>query len=205
VQLQELKEKLEKKRSKQLISSQILLGKFRLLDEKSRSSGPYQDPLFAPFYYQLGKLISPKSFLEVGFRLGLLSGCFLKSCKSVERFLAFQPVADEFYSPRLAAANIRDVYKKEFDSYIGNLTDVEFEQKLKSKFDIVCVNEQLTYDKMRDCLDLMWENINLDGYLVLNYVDSYEPNKDAFETLCKVVQREPIYFKTRYGTAIVQK
>lgn len=205
MQLQEIKETLQPQLNKQLISPRILLSKFRLIDERSRETGAYQDPLFTPFYYHLGKVVAPKSLLEIGFRLGLLSGCFLKGCNTVENFLAFQAHDDVFYSPRLASANIRDVYKGEFYTHVGKLNDESFVEKLKSNFDLVLVNEQLSYDQQRDCLDLVWDHMNLDALLVLNYTDSHPANKEAFETFCKVVQREPIYFKTRYGTAIVQK
>ena len=79
--MQELKSLLEEKLNKQL-PSRIFLDRMRVLDEDSRKTSAYNDPKYIPFYYWLGTLIKPKSLVEIGFRLGLFSGNFLKSCKT---------------------------------------------------------------------------------------------------------------------------
>ena len=58
----------------------------------------FADPKYFPFFYHLGKKVQPRKLLEIGFGLGLVSGCFLQGCKSVQEFTAFQDKRDEFYS-----------------------------------------------------------------------------------------------------------
>ena len=84
----------------QKISGKILLDRFCVIDEESRRSPAYIDPNFSGFYYHLGKKIDPESMIEIGFDLGLLSGSFLTSCKSVKRFLGFREKSKYFASLR---------------------------------------------------------------------------------------------------------
>lgn len=201
-----LKLQLEELLEKQLVSSRVLLSSCRFIDENSRKTAAYQDNAYIPFYYHLGKFIAPQKMVEVGFYLGLLSGCFLKSCKSVKRFLAFQEKTDRFYSPRLGASNIQDVFKGDFEFYSGQLTDEKFTAKYtEESWDLAIVNEETQYDKHRVHLDILWEQLNLGGYIVMEYIEGWTPAKDAFNDFCKVKNRDPIRFKTRYGTGIVKK
>lgn len=207
IELAELTEKLRPEFERQLVPSKILLDSFRLSDEASRKSGAYQDPRHLPFYYHLAKFCTPKSLLEIGFRLGLASGCFLKKCNTVEKFLAFQETLEEgFYSPRLAKANIHDVYKGEFDFYIGQFTDQEFLSKMSGDWDMALINEDVGHDKHKNCLDLAWKNLSHNGLMVVDHVRKDNKSvRDSFESFCKIHNRTPAYFNTRYGTGIVQK
>src|SRR5262249_14158519 len=125
----ELKERLEQKLNK-LYPSKVFLDKLRVIDEESRKTSPYSDPRYVPFYYWLGTMVEPVSLLEVGFRLGLFSACFLKGCKTVKKFLGFQQETEEFYSPNLGRANVRDNYKGESKVYVGSFMDEAFESML---------------------------------------------------------------------------
>jgi hypothetical protein len=200
----DFKKQLENSFNKQTISSRVLLSSFRLIHETSKKTGAFQDNRYTPFYYHLGKFVEPKNIMEVGFYIGLLSGSFLKSCNSVQRFLAFQPKMDGYYSSRLGSANIRDSYKGEFEFYQGNLTDEKLFANTQ-ELDMVIVNEEVNYDEHRVHLDILWEHLSLGGLVVMDYVDAWQPAKDAFIDFCKVKNREPHVFKTRYGTGIVQK
>ena len=66
-----------------LMSPQNLLAGAKLLDESSRNSGEYQDFNYLPFYYHLGKQLTPKVVYQIGAKLGLVGACFLRSCKTV--------------------------------------------------------------------------------------------------------------------------
>jgi predicted O-methyltransferase YrrM len=183
----------------------VLLNKFRFIDEGSRQTAAYSDPRYIPFYYHLGKFIQPKTLLELGFNLGLFSGCLLKSCKSVEYFVGFQEKTPEYYSPRFGIKNVRDEYKNALDVYIGSIVDDEFAAKLKKGWDLVIVNEKLGYDKHLSYLETVWPHINLGGVVVMDYIASHDPAKEAFHNFCKISNRKPITFTTRYGTGIIQK
>ena len=206
MELNELKNEINTALNKQLISSRILLHNFRLIDENSRKSGAYQDSRYIPFYYHLGKHISPKSVLEIGFRLGLNSGTFFKSCKTVEHFLSFQPKEEGFYSENLAKANVKDSYRGELDFHLGQIEDVSFESKLsKREWDLALINEEKGYDEHRRYLDMIWPFVKLGGYVVKDFVTSHKPAKTAFIDFCKIVDRKPIMFETRYGVGTIQK
>ena len=62
--IQSLQLELQEDLKKQTISSSVLLGNFRLLSDKPRLTGAYQDPLYFPLYYHLGKRVDAKSLIE---------------------------------------------------------------------------------------------------------------------------------------------
>lgn len=198
---------IEEQLDKQLISSRVLLNNFKLIEESSRLSSSYQDPFYLPFYYYLGKAIQPKSLLEIGVKIGLTSGCFLKGCQTVERFIGFQKKTKDYFSERLAYSNIYDVTKKtkpKLDFYHGSILDEQFSSKV-GLVDLILINDKIPYEEMRQTLDIAWTFLNVNGYLVVDYIDSDNAVRDAFSSFCKVSNREPTIFKTRYGVGLVQK
>jgi hypothetical protein len=188
----------------QAVGPRVLLDKLRLIDESSRKSSQYQDPNYLPFYYHLGKLIQTKSLLHLGFNLGLPSCCFLQGCPSVERMLCFQRSSKDFYSPRIAISNIRDIKGKNFlvDYHYGSVVDAEFIGKMSSSFDLIMVTEKVNGDKIKEDLEACWEYLNLDGFIC---VDHLADNKDVFSDFCKAKNRPFVIFNTRYGTGLAQK
>lgn len=204
-----LKEKIEINLSQQLIGARTLLGRMRVIEEKSRKTFAYNDDGYTPFYYHLGKYISPKYVLKIGFHLGLLSGCFFKSCRTVETFLGFQEAEnDEYVSPRIGLANLRDF--KPFPQFVhvhtGNFTDKKFIDLLnKNKWDFVIFNEEVNYDKIRLHLDLVWTNISDGGLLVVDYVNSHKPTGSVYKDFCKINNRTPVVVNTRYGVGMIEK
>jgi hypothetical protein len=203
--LSDLKTQLDTKLSKQF-SARVLLDNLRLINESSRKTSPYTDPLYVPFYYHLGSIVQPKTLIEIGFRLGLFSACFFKGCKTVESALGFQEKDDDFYSPRLGIANVRQSYKKEFGVYVGSTLDDEFHTLLgRNQWGIAIFNEETGYDKHLAYLDLVWPHMELNGFLVMDYISRHTPAKQAFFDFCKSKSRSPVTFETRYGVGIVQK
>jgi len=205
-ELKELFGPLNKKLNSGLLSGRVLLDRMRLLDETSRKSAAYADHRYVPFYYYLGELIQPESMIEVGFYLGLLSAAFLRSCKTVERYLAFQEPREQYYSPRIGKANVRDVYRGPFDIYIGEVHDDEFTVKISpNSWDLIILNDETGYDKHLLYLDFVWPYLSENGLIVSEYITRHEPAKEAFFAFCAGKNREPLVFDTRYGTGIVQK
>ena len=204
--MEQLKQNLEDKLNNSNLGSKVLLGRFKVIDEASRKTPAYVDERYIPFYYHLGTMLEPKSMAEIGFRLGLCSGCFLKGCKTVESFLAFQEQGEEFYSPRIGKSNIQDCYRNDFDVHVGKILDNEWSQKFNEReWDLVLINEEVTYDRHMEYLDFVWPQISFDGLLVMDYISWHKPAKQAFYNFCKIKNREPISIKTRYGVGIVQK
>lgn len=203
--LQELQEQLHTDLDKGIVSSTVLLDRFSFIDDKSKITGAYSDPRYIPFYYYLGKKLSVKSLIHAGFGLGLVSGAFLMGCHTVEHFLAFQDSFGEFYFPRLGIKNIKSKYKGHFDCYTGKQGSEDLSNLLKAReWDISLVTDVMSYDQHRQCLDIVWENLKHHGLLVVDHI-SHEPNSKAFEDFCKIVNREPIKIKTRYGVSILER
>lgn len=200
-----LQENINKDISRQLISSRTLLSPFFMIDEVSRRSPAYQDPRFMPFYYHLGKYIEPRTLLEIGFNIGLASGCVMKSCRTVENFFAFQLPTTEHFSFRIGAKNIKRLYKGLFDCYQGDLLDPKFVSRLsKNKWDLTLINEEMSYDNLRTCLDMVWAQVSDKGVIILDHARQ-ESTKTALADFSKTVNREYVYFDTRYGTGMVQR
>jgi len=204
MEVQELRKVLETSLNKQLVGSNIM-SHFCFITEDSKKTSAFGDPRYVPFYYYLGKHIAPRNLLEIGFRLGLLSGAFLESCRSVEYFLAYQESTGDFYSPRMASKNVKRNHKKKpLEFYFGQIEDETFLEKLSArKWDLVIVNEEKDYDRHMFYLDLVWEHMNLGGHIVMDYVKSHDLAARAFQSFCKTKNREPIIFSTRYGTGLV--
>jgi predicted O-methyltransferase YrrM len=201
----ETQEKLKADLDKQLVTPAILLDGLRVVNEGTRKASAYVDPRYVPFYYHLGKYIQPETFLELGFGLGFLSSAFLRSCKNVRHFTGFHE-RDNTYTPKLGIKNLRGAYRGEAEIYVGQLTDVDFERKLTAhKWDLVFLNEELNYDKLLFELEAVWSNMTLDGYIVMDYVISNKPAAEAYHNFCKIKNREPLVFSTRYGTGVIQK
>ena len=204
--LNELKENVEKDLKKQIISSKVLLDKFCLIDEDSRKTAAYLDPNYSCFYYHLGKYIAPESLCEFGFDLGLLSACFLTSCKSVNRFFGYKKISEEFSSMRLGRLNIKLVLKKEKSFYTGNLFDQEFIDIFSpNSWDLVILNCEDNYDKHLEYLEIIWPQLNENGFIIAEYINRNKPGGDAFLAFCESKNRKPIIFQTRYGTGVLQK
>ena len=203
--LKDFSKDLDKKLKLQLISSRVLLDKLRLVDESSRKSGQYQDPLYLPFYFHMGKFISPKSVLQIGLNLGLEFCCFLQGNKIPNNFFAFQNNDGNFYSERLAFSNIKDISKKvKTQFYYGSILDEDFLSKLIN-FDLILITEKSNFDKIMDALNICWNKLNLDGFLVVDYLNYDKKIKKIFLDFCKVKNREGFVYETRYGVGIVQK
>lgn len=204
MKLEEIKAYTEAKLKKRL-PSHIFLDRMRLIEEDSRQSLAYNNSTYVPFYYWLGTISEAKTLVEIGFRLGLLSGNFLKSCKTVNYFLALQEIkTGEFYSDRIGKSNIKDHYKGNFYVHTGHCNDDLFVTKLKSlEIDFAIINEEVTYDKHRLYYDLLWPQMAKDGIIVADYLNKYKPALVAFRDFCVSVNREPVYVETDYGVGMV--
>src|SRR5262252_10253973 len=181
MELANLKKALEARLAKPF-SARVLLDNLRLIDESSRKTSAYSDPLYIPFYFHLGQCIQPKNMAEFGFRLGLFTSAFLKSCKTVENVLGFQERTDEFYSPRLGRANVLQNVRRGTPVHIHTGTlhdDVFIDLFQRNKWDLVILNEETLYDKHLAYLDFVWPQMELNGYIVMDYIVRHTPAKQA--------------------------
>jgi hypothetical protein len=204
--MKKLKSDVEKSLSSGLLGTGVLLGNLRLIDEDSRRSPQYQDPKYLPFYYHLAKQMSPSSVLNVGFNLALPLCCFLKGSSSVSSAVGLQPLSSEFYSPRLALANIRDIKGRRFpvDFHLGRVTDEEFARMVSVGVDLAMVTEKIG-SGLLDVLEVCWQNLNLDGFILLDRAPPGSPEGVLFSDFCRSKNRDSVFFGTRYGTALAMK
>lgn len=199
-------EKIDTQLAKGLLSGRLLLSRTRMLDENSRLSPPYTDPHYIPFYYYFGQHVQPKNVVEVGLRLGLCSSTLFRTCKTVDKFLAFQEKGQVFYSPRMAIHNIRDYYKGNLTTHVGKITDDKFINVIeKDLWDLALINEETTYDTHLSYLEILWNNMRLNGTILIEYVNYHDYVKKAYFDFCKKNNREPYVFKTRYGVGVITK
>lgn len=204
--LDEIVAQLKDKMKKQHIPPRILLDRLRLIDEGSRRSGQYLDPNYLPFYYHLSGLISPRDVLHIGLELGLPSCCFLLGSKTASRITCFQRRFSGFYSPRIALSNIKDVKGRKFpvEFHNGLIIDLEMQEKMIRGFDLVMITEKTSPDDLQEILDVTWEKLRLDGFLVVDHM-SEKDRAMVFNNFCKAKDRSSANLKTRYGVSIVQK
>ena len=189
----------------QRISGRVLLDRLCVIDENSRKSPAYLDPNFAGFYYHLGKKIQAQSMLEIGFDLGLLSASFLISCTTVKKFVGFCESDKGFIPTRLGKRNIKRVMKGIRECYVGSLYDQDFQPYISGGLDLVIITAEKNYDKHLEYFDFIWPNLNENGIIVIDNLLKNIPSKQAYMAFVKSKNREPMTFKTRYGTGLIQK
>ena len=190
-----------------LISSDKLLAGTKLLDESSRAAGDYNDIRYLPFYYHLGKQLTPKSVYQIGAKLGLVGACFLRSCKTVEQWLAMDQ--DRNLAARIIESNLK-LHTKYCDDpmpgmmgYMG-LSDSMLEMSAAKEFagfDLGLLTENFGPERYVKHLNFLWKNLTPEGLLVADYIHSH----DVFHEFCRVNNREPDVFNTRYGVGIIRK
>ena len=201
MELSDLKEQLEKDLNRGVVSPQVLLDRFIMIDEDFRHAPAYVDTHNYPFYYHLGKLIKPKRLLEVGFGVGLATGCLFRSCKSVEDALLIHVKNDKYYNPYIGVKNLRSVYRCKYFVHVMPIEIVI--ENIVGPFDLAIVNEAMNFDNYRNILDRIFEVMSLDGLIVANFMN--DKSREAFQATAKVHNRDYVIIKTRYGTGVLKK
>lgn len=204
ISLDQIVKNIDEELNSQKISGKLLLDRLCIIEESSRKTSAYLDHKYAPFYYYLGKNLPAESFLEVGFSIGLLSCCFLTSCKTTKTFLGFKEKEKEFIPTRIGKVNIRKFLKK-IEIYTGNLYDEELYKKIEKKWDIILINEEKSFDKQLEYLETFWPFVSNNGIVIVEYVNSHKPSKESLMAFCESKNLKPKIFNTRYGTGLIQK
>lgn len=203
--LEDLKKVISKDLSKQAISGKVLLDRFCMIEEASRKSPSYSDPNYAGFYYHLGKHLSPLSLLEVNFEIGLFSGCFMTSCKTVQRFCAWHETNTNFFSFRIGARNIKRVYKGQRIFVDTNQYDDKFEKVLSLGYDMIIFTQEQKYDRQLNLLEFFWKYLNENGIMVCDNTRRSPTTDEAFDAFAFSKNIRSIKFDTRHGTSLLQK
>jgi hypothetical protein len=56
-----------------------------------------------------------------------------------------------------------------------------------------------------DVLEVCWQNLNLDGFILLDRASPESAEGLLFSDFCRSKNRDVIFFGTRYGTALAMK
>lgn len=193
------------------ISSDILLAQVKLLDSSSRESPAFNDPRYLPFYYHLGQATSPKKVEQIGPKLGLIAACFLQGCPTVEDWSSMDTMLDGKRPPMsIINSNIKKFFKGKLNSehqtfcFGVHPNNLLIETGVDYTFDMGLLTDQYSPEHTQIMLDYFWKHLNPSGLLVVDYIHD-EAVGEVFRTFCRVKNREPLVFSTRYGVGIVTR
>jgi hypothetical protein len=176
---------IKKKLNKKTLSSKRLTSNYKFIDEFSNKSIKYNDDFYIPFFYYLGQYFKPQKVLEIGLNLAIYSGCFLKSCKTVEYFLGFQQKSNDFFNINIPKSNLKLNYNKDYEFYYGDFFDNDFQKLLNKKFNLVIINQEYPYDKFFEiCENIYSNNIEKDCLMVFSDI-SKKNNLDIFNNIAR--------------------
>lgn len=187
-----------------LITTDKLLAGAKFIDESSKECGEYLDSRYFPFYYHLGKQIEPKTVCQIGSKIGLVGACFLRSCKTVESWLAMDHERGHVANITTSNLKLNTKYKNNIlPGPIGfmGLNDSMLEIESTFQYDLCFLSEDFGKERYLKHLNFLWKILNQKGLLVADYINSH----DVFHEFCRVKNREPIIFETRYGVGIIER
>lgn len=183
----------------------VLLSRFGVVDSY-RPFEHYTDPAFLPFYYYLGQQVPATNLLEFGVGIGLRSGLFLASCKTVGHYLGIQEKTAEYYTTNLARRNIRQHYRKKISLYHGHYVDEIFEKHVNLRpWDVVMINEKYQYGQIMQICNFVWDRVSPDGIIIIDGIYYDNQIKTAYHDFCKIVNRPRAIFKTKYGVGLLRR
>lgn len=192
-----------------LINSDVILSGAKLVGDTDHESTSFRDPRYLPFYYHLGKQLQPKVVYQIGAKLGLVGAAFMKSCKSVTDWIAMDE--DRNHRAMVITSNLRlnenPAYRTtEYQSGYMGLNDsmLDIKNEHTEAFpgcDMSFLSEDFGKDRYLRHLNFLWMILKPEGLLVADYITA----NDAFHEFCRVKNREPMIFETRYGVGIVQR
>jgi hypothetical protein len=189
------------------IPSFSLLAQAKMLDAASRDTPAFNDTRYFPFYYHLGVELGylgdlplrPKRVCQIGSKLGLIGACFMKGCDSVEEWSAMESY-DEYPPASLIRSNLRLNGKAKVDFMMLNETLMKQEWPM----DLAMLTEKYESDKVSEYLEFFWKRLSPEGLLVVDYIED-DAVREPFKSFCRVKNREPEVFDTRYGVGIIKR
>lgn len=188
------------------LPGRAVLSTFRMMDESDRQSASYADPRYAPFYYILGQELPAASVLELGFGIGIGSGCYVRGCKTVENLLVFQESGKTYYSPRMGIHNLKNYFKGNLGVHVGKIHDDTFVSQVGSReWDLAILNEDSDYGTLMEHLEFAWGALKDRGTLVMDYAVSHDPAKAAYSDFCRRKGRHDRVVQTKFGVGVITK
>jgi len=198
---------LREKLVKSVIRSDALLANMRFLDVEARKSSEFSDPRYYPFYYYLGQQLQSHSVVQVGSQIGLVGSAFLQGCRTVEDWLSID-------IPRNNGASLAGITKGNIQKHCGGKVDAMYmspnadillkEGNSSWHPDTMFISERFDPEIYKIVLEFAWKHLITEGILIADYITT-DAIRPVFESFCRVKNREPIVFDTRYGVGIIQR
>ena len=190
---------INKKLDSGIMQSSTLLSRAKFIDISSKESAAFNDPRYFPFYYYLGSQISTKKVCQIGSKLGLIGLCFLQGNKTVENWLVLEKQIKDIKIPF-------NIIKSNF--FISGNKNVELNyinlSECNKKFELCMLTEKYNCEEIKHYLEYLWSSLSPEGLLVVDYIQD-DAVKDVFFDFCRVKNREPMIFNTRYGVGILTR
>ena len=136
--------------------------------------------------------------------------CFLQSCRSVHNWIVLDETIDP-WTAGFVRSNLKNQMSSESDAVVLVGDQEHWSMKLrKLNWDMAIVSSSCVKDRFSQYLELAWENLNEEGLLVVDYISEKRPATapdlhGAFKRFCRVKNREPDIYETRYGVGIVKR
>lgn len=195
------------------ITSNILLGQAKLLDGSSRNTPAFNDPRYFPFYYYLGQVTRPKKVEQIGVKLGLIAACFMQGCPEPVEWQGMETMLDGNRPPmNIINSNMKMFYKAKlttehqtlaFCVHPNNLM-LETEHSKEHRFDMGLLTDKYEPEHTKIMLEYFWKHLAPEGLLVVDYIQD-DATGEVFREFCRVKNREPQLFETRYGVGMVTR
>jgi hypothetical protein len=196
---------LNEKLDRGFLDSNHLLGSLKFLDVSSKDTPAFGDPRYFPFYYYLGTQTTPKSVVQIGAKLGLIGACFMQGCKTVEDWLAMDSY-DIKPPASIITSNLKRFGQTEgkYGFMLLNDSMLEMNNNPDYRIDMGLLTEKYNAEKTSRYLEFLWRYLNPEGLLVVDYIQEADV-KDSFKAFCRVKNREPEVFETRYGVGVITR
>lgn len=157
----------------------------------------YMDPAYIPFYYILGsEFPKTKSVIQIGPLLGLIGAAFMRGCVNVEEWCIAN---DDATAKNIITSNLKlNALPK------VTFRDSDLKRSFDQKFDFAFLTERCELGETKMYLDFLWKHLQPEGLLVVDYIHDVAVAEN-FSEFCRVKNREPVFFKTRYGVGIITR
>ena len=195
---------IQKEMEDSVLPTSSILNKAKFLDN-SNLSIEFNDKMYLPFYYYLGKHYQSKKVLSFGFGIGLEISAYLTSVQELDLFVALRGKKKTHYSPSLGGRNILS-HGKIRECYF--LDDINKFNSFISQFglmDLVVITEVISYKKCMDYLNIAWEKIRDKGLIIIDHISSDNDMNRCYFDFCRGQNQEGITLNTRYGIGVVEK
>jgi hypothetical protein len=184
------------------LDAAMLLSDAKLLDPATRDTPAFNDPRYLPFYYHLGGQLAPRAGYQIGSKLGLVGACFMRGAKVTQSWAAADAPDPAVRHPARTIESNLSLYCK------GAVSSVVLDEAaLRADgppVDVCVLSERFPPDRAELYLDHLWRRLRSEGWLVVDYIGD-EAGAAVFHKFCRVKNRQPVVFGTRYGLGVITR